>query len=49
MVMLMTNACFVSGEVEFVELDGCEIVIRLKGRFWHDRNMVSQSRLVSAT
>ena len=30
----------ITGEVEFVELDGPTIVVRLKGRFWHQRSRV---------
>jgi hypothetical protein len=30
----------ITGEVDFVELDGVSIVVDLKGRFWHDRKMV---------
>ena len=30
----------ITGEVEFVELDGPCIVVRLKGRFWHQRSRV---------
>jgi hypothetical protein len=30
----------ISGLVEFVELDGPILVVRLKGRFWHQRSRV---------
>ena len=30
----------ITGEVEFVELDGPILVVRLKGRFWHQRTRV---------
>ena len=30
----------ITGVVEFVELDGPMLVVRLKGRFWHQRSRV---------
>lgn len=30
----------ITGEVEFVELSGPTVVLRLKGRFWHERATV---------
>mmetsp|Transcript_16258 Transcript_16258/g.21535 ORF Transcript_16258/g.21535 Transcript_16258/m.21535 type:complete len:180 (+) Transcript_16258:48-587(+) len=30
----------ITGEVDFVELDGPIIVLRLSGRFWHERSVV---------
>lgn len=30
----------ITGEVDFVDLDGISIIVDLKGRFWHDRKMV---------
>lgn len=30
----------ITGEVDFVDLDGVSIIVDLKGRFWHDRKMV---------
>ena len=30
----------ITGVVEFVELDGPTVVVRLKGRFWHERARV---------
>jgi hypothetical protein len=30
----------ITGEVEFVDLDGPIVVVRLKGRFWHERSRV---------
>jgi hypothetical protein len=30
----------ITGGVDFVELDGPSVVLRLKGRFWHQRTTV---------
>ncbi len=30
----------ITGGVDFVELDGPTVVLRLKGRFWHQRTTV---------
>lgn len=30
----------ITGGVDFVELDGPTVVLRLQGRFWHERNTV---------
>ena len=35
-----SQAVGITGMVEFVELDGPMLVVRLKGRFWHQRSRV---------
>ena len=30
----------ITGEVDFVGVEGISIIVRLKNRFWHDRKMV---------
>lgn len=30
----------ITGEVDFVELSGPSVILRLKGRFWHERTTV---------
>lgn len=37
---LRTLQVGITGEVDFVDLDGVSIIVDLKGRFWHDRKMV---------
>lgn len=34
------RAVGITGAVEFVELDGPSVVVRLTGRFWHERSTV---------
>jgi hypothetical protein len=31
---------YITGDVEFVSLNGSELVLRLTGNFWHNRQMV---------
>lgn len=34
------KAIGITGEVDFVGIDGISIIVRLKNRFWHDRKQV---------
>lgn len=34
------QAVGITGEVDFVGVEGISIIVRLKNRFWHDRKMV---------